>query len=92
MGFPKQEYWSGLPFPAPGHLPNPGIQPRSPMLQADSLPTEPQGSLHTECPPVMIHILVFPKVIDHDYSYNLIQSQGNQEAQYFFVPEVKKNW
>ena len=40
MGFYKQEYWSGLPFPSPGDLPNPGIEPGSPTLQADSLPTE----------------------------------------------------
>ena len=39
MGFSRQEYWSGLPFPSPGDLPNPGIKPRSPTLQADSLPT-----------------------------------------------------
>ena len=43
MGFPRQEYWSGLPFPSPGDLPNPGIEPRSPVLQADSLPFELQG-------------------------------------------------
>ena len=35
MEFPKQEYWSGLPFPSPGDLPNPGIQPESPTWQAD---------------------------------------------------------
>ena len=40
MGFPRQEYWSSLPFPSPGDLPDPGIEPRSPALQADSLPTE----------------------------------------------------
>ena len=40
MGFPRQEYWSGLPFPSPGDLPDPGIQSVSPALQADSLPTE----------------------------------------------------
>ena len=40
MGFSRQEYWSGLPFPSPGDLPNLGIKPRSPALQADSLPTE----------------------------------------------------
>ena len=39
MGFSKQEYWSGLPVPSPGDHPNPGIEPRSPALQADSLPT-----------------------------------------------------
>ena len=41
MEFSRQEYWSGLPFPPPGDLPNPGIEPRSPALQADSLPSEP---------------------------------------------------
>ena len=40
MGFSRQEYWSGLPFPSPGDLPDPGIEPRSPTLQADSLLTE----------------------------------------------------
>ena len=43
MGFSRQEYWSGLPFPSPGDLPNPGIEPRSPALQADALPSEPPG-------------------------------------------------
>ena len=41
MGFSKQGYWSGLPFPSPGELPDPGIEPGSPTLQADSLPSEP---------------------------------------------------
>ena len=40
MGFYRQEYWSGLPFPSPGELPDPGTEPRSPALQADALPTE----------------------------------------------------
>ena len=43
MGFSKQEYWSGLPFPSPGDLPNPGIEPRSLSLQADALPSESPG-------------------------------------------------
>ena len=43
MGFSRQEYWSRLPFPSPGDLPNPGIKPRSPALQVDSLPSEPSG-------------------------------------------------
>ena len=43
MGFSRYEYWSGLPFSSPGDLPNPEIEPRSPALQADSLPTELQG-------------------------------------------------
>ena len=43
MGFSSQEYWSGLPFPSPGDLPNPGIKPESPALQADALPSQPPG-------------------------------------------------
>ena len=43
MGFSRQEDWSGLPFPSPGDLPDPGIEPRSPTLQADALTSEPPG-------------------------------------------------
>ena len=43
LGFSRQEYWSGLPFPSPGDLPNPEIEPGSPVLQADALPSEPPG-------------------------------------------------
>ena len=43
MGFSRQECWSGLPFPSPGDLPEPGLEPRSPALQADALPSEPPG-------------------------------------------------
>ena len=43
MEFSRLEYWSGYPFPSPGDLPNPGLEPRSPAFQADSLPAEPQG-------------------------------------------------
>ena len=58
MEFSRQEHWNGLPFPSPGDLPDPGIKPRSPVLQADSLPSEPPGKLfptaakiknHKEC-------------------------------------------
>ena len=44
-GFSRQEYWSGWPCPPPGDLPNPGIEPRSPPLQVDLLPSEPPGKL-----------------------------------------------
>ena len=44
MGFSRQAYWSGLPFPSPGDLPDPGIEPKSPTWQADSLPLNHQGS------------------------------------------------
>ena len=43
MGFSRQGYWSGLPFPSPGDLPDPGIEPRSPALQTDTLTSEPPG-------------------------------------------------
>ena len=43
MEFSRPEYWSGQPFPSPGDLPNPGIGPKSPALQVDSLPAEPPG-------------------------------------------------
>ena len=46
MGLSRQEYWNGLPFPSPEDLPNPGIEPKSTALQADSLPTELQGKVH----------------------------------------------
>ena len=49
MEFCRQEHWSGLPFPSPGDLPDPGIEPGSPALQADTLPSEPRGS------PTFIH-------------------------------------
>ena len=45
MGFSRQKYWNGLPFPSPGDLPDPGIKPQSPALQADTLPSEPPGKL-----------------------------------------------
>ena len=43
MEFSRQEYWSGLPFPSPGDIPEPGIEPRSPTFQADALTSEPPG-------------------------------------------------
>ena len=51
MGFSRQECWSGLPFPAPGDLPDPGIEPRSPALQADSLLSEPPGKPPSQVQP-----------------------------------------
>ena len=55
MKFSRPEYWSGQPFPSPGDLPKPGIEPRSPTLQVDSLPAEPQGK-----PIIMQSRLLFP--------------------------------
>ena len=53
MGFSRQEYWSGLSFPSPGDLPDPGIEPMSltsPALQADSLPLKPSGKYPLNSP------------------------------------------
>ena len=55
MGFSRQEYWSGLPFPPPGHLPDPGIEPRSPALQADTLLSESPGKPFIEHIPKSLH-------------------------------------
>ena len=49
MGFSRQEYWSGLPFPSPRNLPDPGIEPESPELHADSVPSEPPGKHRQQC-------------------------------------------
>ena len=59
MGFPRQEYWSGLPCPPPGDLPNPGIRPVCPALQADSLLIGHWGSLHQP-----LHLYTTPSYID----------------------------
>ena len=49
MGFSRQEYWSGLPFPSPGDPPDPGIEPESPALEADTLTSEPPGKPGVLC-------------------------------------------
>ena len=49
MGLSRQEYWSGLPFPSPGDLPDPGIEPGAPALEADTLPSEPPGKSSIMC-------------------------------------------
>ena len=54
MGFPRQEYWSWLPSPSPQDLPNPGIEPRSPALEADALTSEPPGKPQVEIPTIYL--------------------------------------
>jgi len=78
MGFSKQEYWSGLPFPSPGDLPNPGIEPRSPTLQADTLNSEPPGKLSK---------------LPYDPAYPTAghTPQGNQNWKRYMYPNVHCN-
>ena len=71
MGFSRQEYWSGLPCLPPGDLPNPGITPRSPALQLDSLPTEPQGSPKKQAFKILKHVVSW----DPHFSLN-VEIQG----------------
>ena len=68
MGFSRQECWSGLPFPSPGDLPNPGIEPGSPALQADALPSEPLGK------PYCIQYTKAQPIIDDSYSWQCIRA------------------
>ena len=58
MGFSRQEYWSGLPFPFPEDLPDPGIKPGSPTLWADALPSEPPGKVPF-CLLYLYHIFLY---------------------------------
>ena len=59
VGFSRQEYWRGLPFPSPGDLPDPGIEPRSSRLQADTLPSEPgEKPLIVDCQERQSHLKV----------------------------------
>ena len=55
IGFPRQEYWDGLPFPSPGDLPNPGIKPGSPALAGRFFTTEPPGK-----PPSFLYLCINP--------------------------------
>ena len=73
MGFSRQEYWSGLPFPSPGDLPNPGIEPRSPALEADTLTSEPPGK------PIP-STKTFPQTCSHPHE------SGVKTWMYFGVP------
>ena len=72
MEFSRPEYWSGWPFPSPGDLPNPGIEPRSPKLQVDSLRAEP-------------HIWLTEYVCPNSFAQNLVQWYKLQCMQHIFL-------
>ena len=69
MGFSRQEYWRGLSFPSPGHLPEPGIKPGSPALQADSLLTELQGTLSGSTLSELLILILVSSVIKTSQLY-----------------------
>ena len=78
MGFSRQEYWSGLPFPSPGELPDPGIEPRSPTLQADTLTSEPpKATKHRR-----LHIIWFnlDKILHSNSHCRIIHRSQDMEA------------
>ena len=85
MGFSRQEYWSGLPFPSPEDLPNPGIEPRSPALQADALSSEPPGKpfyfsrLQFSSVQSLSHVWLFatPWIAAHQASLSITISQSS---------------
>ena len=70
MEFSSQENWSGLPCPPPRDLPNPGIEPRSPALEADSLPSEPPGEAgkYNEHPKILATFAAF-KITHYIFSF-----------------------
>ena len=75
QGFSRQEYCSGLPCPPPGDLPNSGIEPRSPALQEDSLPSKPPGLGFTYCVCVCIYIHTYT----HIYIWGFLGGASGKE-------------
>ena len=71
MGFSRQEYWSGLPFPSPGDLPDSGIEPGSPALEADALTSEPPGK--PIMPYQIIKIYLWRYLTHHSFIYNNVK-------------------
>ena len=64
MGFSRQEYWGGLPFPSPGDLPDPGIEPGSPASEADALTSEPPGKCYMYFMAIQKKYLTFSERVD----------------------------
>ena len=87
MGFSRQEYWSGLPFPSPGDLPHPGIKPGSPALQADTLTSEPAGKSYNYQYISRIDLHNIQCISRTNLSYNLLTTFPYSLA-YFWQPSV----
>ena len=97
MGFSRQQYWSGLPFPSPGDLPNPGIEPGSPALQTDALLSEPPGKhmpiLSLLIPGKLKHFPKFPPCLCllHMQSFTLMPQKYLLKKSYQFTLLLKTN-
>ena len=87
MGFSRQEYLSGLPFPSPGGLPDPGIEPRSPAFQADSLPPEPPGNSSQIFQPKQLLSQLWRPVLLGLSSMGLVSSGSSDAYSDFFLAQ-----
>ena len=98
--FSRQEYWSGLPFPPPGDLPDPGIEPGSPSLQTDALPSEPLGKPVKNLKLLMnliifkgyLNSFLFVGVLNHRCLQNLMISVIHSCILNFSTALLKCNW
>ena len=90
MGLSRQGYWSGLPCPPPGNLPNPGIEARSPALQADSLPSEPPGKTRNSgvTSLSLLHCRWILYQLSYPGSLNYILCTIKTNVFYFFLTNV----
>ena len=88
MGFSRQECWSGLPFPSPGDLPDPGLEPGSPALQADALPSEPPGKLKENMNVEQDLLSPFKNIL-FITSVTLMTSQGTKSRKFSISSLVK---
>ena len=85
IGFSRQEYWSGLPFPSPGDLPDPGIELGSPALRADALTSEPPGKPKGSTKKLLELIDKFSKVIEYKSQHT------NSSCSYILIMNFPKN-
>ena len=99
MEFSRPEYWSEQPFPSPGDLPNPGIEPRSPTLQVYSLPAEPQGKYkNTGVGSVYLLPWIFPTqelnwgLLHHRQILYQLSYQGNPKKYRLPLKKINKQW
>ena len=83
MEFARQEYWSGLPFPSPVDLPNPGIKPGSPASQADTLPSELAGKPQTT--KTLQTIIYLSVLFDNDHTYSV---QSIRDLKQIYISQI----